>query len=447
MSSTYAKKVPVIIAEMEQKREDDDKERQADPTEQPPDKVVYLYPFEGGGIVMTDTPIEDEPEAPVVESRELETDQRPLPRKAPPYFLHFVLLLLLFLVLDSADTNLTALFSPTANVTVSPQTQALTTTATFPIGAGPGEVQGRVLPALTISQSQTVQATGRGHQDARAASGTLIFFNGAFSPQTINAGTVYTGRSGVQVATDQTVTIPAARPPYLGQASVTAHAVNPGSGGNIQTGDIRITTATVQVKNSQFQNGQDARDFSFVTASDLRQAINALTSQVQGSELGALSGQLHTGETLTSPQCTSAFTSSHRAGEEAQSVQVTVSVTCKALAYDLNSLQSAALRFVQGRLTKLNSHYQLIGTIQVTLRSTTLQQGSATVDTAIHGVWVYQLDECAIKSLVAGKSRFTAIQILQKLPGVQSISLSGIVDNSELPTDLSHIHIFILVQE
>ena len=84
MSSTYAKKVPVIIAEMEQKREEDDKERQADPTEQPPDKVVYLYPFEGGGIVMTDTPIEDEPEAPVVESRELETDQRPLPRKAPP---------------------------------------------------------------------------------------------------------------------------------------------------------------------------------------------------------------------------------------------------------------------------------------------------------------------------------------------------------------------------
>jgi hypothetical protein len=217
MSSTYAKKVPAIIAEMQQKREDDDKGRQADPTVQPPDKVIYLYPFEGGGIVMTHTPIEDEPEAPVVESRELETDQRPLPRKDPPYFLHFALLLLLFLVLDSADTNLTALFSPMANITVSPQTQALTTTATFPIGAGPREVQGRVLPALTISQSQTVQATGRGHQDARAAAGTLIFFNGAFSPHTINAGTVYTGRSGVQVATDQTVTIPAASPPYLVQ--------------------------------------------------------------------------------------------------------------------------------------------------------------------------------------------------------------------------------------
>src|SRR5207237_9532180 len=112
------------------------------------------------------------------------------------------------------------------------QTQAQTTSATLPIRAVPGELQRRLPPALTSSQSPTVQATGRGHQDARAASGTLIFYNGAFSPQTINAGTVYTGSSGVQVATDQTVTIPAASPPYLGQASITAHAVNPGSSGN-----------------------------------------------------------------------------------------------------------------------------------------------------------------------------------------------------------------------
>jgi hypothetical protein len=446
MSSTYAKKVPVIIAEMEQEREDDDKRRQADPTGQPPDKVVYLYPFEGGGIVMTHIPIEDEPEAPVVESRELETDQRPLPRKDPPYFLHFVLLLLLFLVLDSADANLTALFSPTANITVSPQTQALTTTTTFPIGAGPGEVQGRVLPALTISQSQTVQATGRGHQDARAAAGTLIFFNGAFSPQTINAGTVYTGRSGVQVATDQTVTIPAASPPYLGQASVTAHAVNPGSGGNIQAEDIRITTATVQVKNSQFQNGQDARDFSFVTTSDLRQAIYALTSQVQQSEQGALSSQLHTGETLTTPQCTGAFTSSHRAGEEAASAQVTVSQTCMAVAYDLNSLQQAALRFGQGRLAKPRSHYRLIGSIRVTVRSSAMQTSSPTVTAILHGIWVYQINERAIKTLVAGKPRLQAIRLVSKLPGVQTLSISGISDNQPLPEDLSRIHLLIIVE-
>ena len=44
-SSKYAQKVPVIIAEMEEGRQEDDRERQADSTEQPPDKVVYLYPF------------------------------------------------------------------------------------------------------------------------------------------------------------------------------------------------------------------------------------------------------------------------------------------------------------------------------------------------------------------------------------------------------------------
>ena len=75
-----------------------------------------------------------------------------------------------------------------------------------------------------------------------------------------------------------------------------------------------------------------------------------------------------------------------------------------------------------------------------------MQQGSATVSAAIHGVWVYQLNEREIKSLVAGKPRLAAIQLLSKLPSVQRITIAGISDNSLLPDDLSHIHILILVE-
>lgn len=447
-SSKYARQVPTILAETEQERERDDK--QPDQDEQEPEKVVYIYPLEGGGVVFTETPIEEDESAPrIVESGEPETDQRPIQRKDPPYFLHFVLLLLLFICLDSADTTLTALFTPTATITVIPQQQALTTSATFPIGTGPGDVTGRVLPVLTLSQSQTEQATGRGRQDARPASGTLTFYNGSFSSQTIEAGTVYTGSDGVQVATDQTVTVPAAipgNPPQFGQAFVSAHAIQTGANGNIQAGDISVTTSTLQVKNSQFQNGQDARDFTYVTKSDLQQAIYALTSQVQLSEQGALSGQLQQGEALSILPCKPSAISNHQSGEEARSVTVTVSARCRGVAYEENSLQRAALQLVHSRLTHLNTHYQLIGAIQITQRATTLQNGSATLTASLHGVWVYQMNKAQIKTLVAGKPRLAAIQLLSKLPGVQKVSIAGISENSPLPDDLSHIHLLIYVE-
>lgn len=441
-SSKYVSAVPDILAEMEQERERDDKQPDQDGE---PEKVLYFYPLEGGGIVMTETPIEeDEPAAPKVVSAEMETDQHPTQRKDPPYFLHFLLLLLLFVCLDSADTMLTALFTPTATITIIPQIQALTTTATFPIGTG--NVQGRVLPELTLSQSLTEQATGKSHQDARSASGTLTFYNGPFAAQTINAGTVYTGADGIQVATDQTITIAAANPPYVGEATVSASAIHAGASGNIHTGDISITTANLQVRNSQFSGGQDARDFTTVTRGDIQHATSALIPMLLQSEQGALSVQLKPEETLTTPQCTPGVFSNHKSGDEAVSVQVTVSETCKAVAYSQQSLQQAALELVHSRLTHLNTNYQLIGPIQITLHATVMQQSSATVSAAIHGIWVYKVNEAQVKTLVKGKPRPQAILLLSLLPGVQRVSIAGISDNSPLPDDLSHIHLLIFVE-
>lgn len=449
-SSKDARQVPAILAEMEQERERDDK--QPGQGEQVPERVVYIYPLEGGGVVFTETPIdEDEPAAPNVVGAEPETDQRPITRKGPPYCLHFLLLLLLFVGLNSADTMLTALFPPTATITIIPRQQALTTTATFPIG--PGDVTGRVLSALTLSQSQTVQATGRGHQDARSATGTLTFYNGQLQSVTIRAGSTFTGGNGVQIVTDETATIPAAdpttNPPTFGHVPVSAHVVQPGRSGNIPAYAINgsCCAASVVVKNlAPFANGQDARDFTYVTRGDIQHVTSALTPLILQSEQGALSAQLHPGETLATPQCTPGVFSNHKNGDEAASAQVTVTETCKAAAYGTRSLQQAALRFVHVKLTNLHTHYQLIGSIQITIHSTAMQQGIATVSATIHGVWVYKLNEMQIKSLVAGKPRLAAIRLLSKLPSVQRITIAGISDNSLLPDDLSLIHILILVE-
>jgi len=456
-TSQYVRAVPAIVADMQRAREEaDDQPQQPDQQDEPGSGAVekmFVYRTDTGGWLLSPTKIQEreqdlpleedeQPRPPIIDSQKLETDQRPTTRRQSPYFLHFLLILFIFIGLDNLDTVF-AQFAPTASVIITPVVKTITTNATFPIGTGPGAVHGRVLPALTLSQAQTVAATGKGHQDATHAGGNLLFFNGSFAPQTIDAGTVYTGLDGVQVVTDQTISIAAAYPPYVGQATVSATAIRSGANGNIQAGDISITTATLQVRNSQFSGGQDARDFTFVTKGDIQQETHALTLLLLQSEQGALSGQLQPGETLTTPTCTPGVISSKHSGDEAASVEVTVSETCRAIAYRQQSLRAAAAKLVGGKLTHPNMRYQLVGTIQITVRSVSIQNGNPTLTATLHGVGVYQINESQMKTLAAGKPRLTAIQLLQKLPGVQTVSITGISDKQQLPTDAAHIHLSI----
>ena len=444
MQSQYAKQVPAILAAMEKGREEDEKTARQEETGEP--EIIHVYPLEGGGLVFTKNPIEDEPEPPIVESTEPKTDQRPVWRKGPPHFFYFLLILLLFLLLDSADTALVALFTPTATITVIPEAEAITTTATFPIGTSSNDVQGRVLPALTVTQSLTVPATGRGHQDAKAATGIVTFYNGLSTVQSVAPGTVLTGQDGISVLTDEAAIIPPANPPSLGETSVTAHAIQPGASGNIQAEDINRTLSTgLFAKNTApFRGGQNERAFTYVTQGDIQQAISVLTPHLLQSEQAALSAQLQPGETLAAPTCTTPGALSNRkSGDEATEVKVTVSETCMAAVYNPQSLQKAGIKQLSTKVSK--QQYSLAGTIQITVRSVTIQPGSATLTAMLHGVWVYQINEPQIQNLVAGKKRLDAIRLLSAMPGVEHASIAGITDNQFLPEDAAHIHLLILL--
>jgi hypothetical protein len=329
---------------------------------------------------------------------------------------------------------------PIATVTIIPKSQTVTMTGTLQLG--------RVLQPLTISQSQTVSTTGKGHQDAKAASGFITFYNGQFQSVTIAAGTILTGASGTQVVTDQDATIQAANPPIFGQVTVSAHVINPGIRGNIPAYDINqaCCAASVLAKNTQpFTGGQDERDFQTVTKQDISSVVTPLKTAVAQSVNGAFQGQLKPDEALTTPQCTPSVFSNHKIGDEAASVQASVSETCKVIAYSQQSLQTAASQVMHATLVYLRTPYQLIGPIQTTVRSVSMQNGKPILTATIHGVWVYQVNEGHIKTLVVGKHKLTAIQLLLRLPGVQRVSIDGISDNSLLPDDLSFIHVLIFV--
>jgi len=444
MNSPYANDMKDILAALQERGD----EQQNPLPDEEKVNTVYIYPTSEGGLLFTPTRIEgDEDPQPrtIVESEE-ETPQpaaQPTKRGEPPHILYFVLILLLFLFLDSADTTLTALMTPTATITITPQVKTITLTATMQLG--------KLLSPITLSESQTVPTTGHGHQDAKAATGTVTFYNGLFTQQFITQGTEFTSSDGVNIVTTQPAYIPAGNPNTgYGTVTVTAQAVYVGANGNINAGDVNTTINNgLLVKNNQFSGGQNERDFSIVTKSDTDTAAATLKAKVTASMTAALQGQLMPGESIQPTPCTPTVAANHQIGDEAETLEVTVSKTCNAIAYDTKELDTQATHLLTTQATKqLGQGYTVYGNVQVTVtKATTTNKTVVLLSFTTQATYLYQLNANAqqrIVTLIAGKPRETALDQLARLPGIQHASISGISDNQPIPDDLTHIHLLIV---
>ncbi len=403
-------------------------------------ETIHVYPVEGGGLLFTTTPLEEgddqgedqeiiiDSEAPPSEARDPAAPAREGGRL---YALHVVLLVLLFFALDNADPALASLFTPTAIVTITPTVQSITLQSTMP---------GKPLQPVTLRENETVPATGHGHQNATRATGTLTFYNAAFTPRTVAAGTVFTGNDGVQVVTDATVTIAANNPPSDGIARVPAHAVQPGAQGNIPLLDINgVFVDGLYAKNlAAFNGGQDARDYKVVTQADQDGAAATLKAKLTPAMDAALQGQLSPAEQMLRVPCSPTLATDHRPGQEAAQLHVTLLETCTAIAYDPQTLRETA----QQRLTaQAPEGYKLYAEVRVTQVHAA---GQRNVSFTSQGSYVYQVGEQGLKALLAGKPRTTALRLLAGLPGIHTASISGIEDNQPLP-DPGHIQLHIIL--
>jgi hypothetical protein len=358
------------------------------------------------------------------------------PQKPQPYWLLIPFTILCCMVFVAAS-SLLPLFSPSATITIIPASRNLSITTSI-------QVHGSVLPALTLSQSQTIQATGKRHQNATQAHGTITLYNGQFFRQTIAAGTMLTGADGVQVITDQPASIPAGNPPSYGQVSVTAHAIRTGAQGNSQAYDINqaCCTTSVLAKNTEpFTGGAEARDFTIVTREDIQRIATSLTATLTTSEQAALQAQLIPGEGLSTLLCSNVLHSDHQIGDEALQVTVTVSRTCTAVVYNTAALEDKALQLLtQAATQQLGTAYRLIGTMQVRiLHPTRIDQrrGLATIAVRVDAAYVYLLSQSEthhLAILIAGKTKRQAQHILLAEPGIQGVTIQA-ANTTTLPTD------------
>ncbi len=319
------------------------------------------------------------------------------------------------------------------------------------------QVHGRQLPPLTLSQSTTVPATGKRHQDATRATGPITFYNGLLSLQTIAAGTLLTGADGVEIITDQAARIPPASnttPPTFGQVTVAAHTVQPGAKRNIPPYDINGSCcgASILVKNaSAFTGGQNARDYTVVTGGDMTHAVTSLKTTLTKSDQAALHAQIYSSEALITAPCTQATTADHRIGEEAKEATMTVSETCTSIAYDAHQVDADVTQWLMSQgTTKLGATYTPLGEVQVRIIQARMihpRQGVAGMVVQATGTWAYQITppmQNHLLLLVAGMKTQQAKATLLTCPGIAAVQITVKGGNQTLPQDPKAIRILVL---
>lgn len=406
------------------------------------EEVIQVHHYPNAIVIIKEPGKSTSTNIPIVDSTPKDAQESQALQVVP----YLTVGIFIFLILSSILFQLYILFNPPiATLTIFPISKPITLTGTLQLG--------RILNPITLSQSQTVPTTGKGHQDAHNATGELIFYNGQSTEQTIAVGTIFTGADGIQVATDQTAIIPPASPPQFGEVAVSAHAVSTGSAGNIAAGDINTTIAiAIFAKNiAAFHGGADERNFQTVAKTDIDTTAATLKPTLAQSMQGAITGQLKNGEQFTALPCSPTVTSDHQPGAEATQVKVMVSETCSAVAYNGAALQSKATDLLDHQAAKkLGSGYSILGYPQITVTQATSNHTSPPLVFIIfhaQGTWIYALSEKAqehIKSLIVGKTKQEALRILESQPGInQAVIAWG--DDTKLPKSSRYIHISLFI--
>ena len=312
-------------------------------------------------------------------------------------------------------------------------------------------LQMRLISYTTPESSLQVAATGQGTEGVTEATGTLTFSqstgNFTIYAQTFsdNSGIGLTIDSSFNLSPGQTVTM-------------FAHASVPGTVGNVPVDDINGTfngTAggTIYIENtSPFTGGTD-RSYSVVQQSDIDDATNTLVTQLTSDAQAPMQQQLHTNEAFADNgmQCTPHTKANHQANDRASDVTVTVSLTCKAEAYDVQAARSMATDWFKSDATsQLGTHYALVGDMVIGTPQvlTPDVHGTVTIVFVAQGTWTYQFSETQkqqLAQLIAGKPLADARALLLKQAGVKKI---GIITaggwGSALPTSPNDIKFNVL---
>ena len=347
---------------------------------------------------------------------------------------------------------------PQATITVIPR--AVARQATISITAVTGRASASQVAARWLSVAQTTpaalaRATGSGQTAASPSQGTLYFYNGGPTTQTIPAQTALTGTDGITVVTSAPLTLPAGNPPNsYGTGLVQAQSVQTGSQANIAAGDIGglCCASGVSVKNGSFAGAADAQSFPVLKQSDIDSAAHSLSQGLLQKGQHLIEGQVPANQQLAAPpQCSLVVHTADAAGSHVAQTSISVSLTCSGEAFDRAAAQRLATSlFTQQGSQQLGAHYRLVSRIRTAISRVGVsdaQLGTLAILVQTQGTWAYQFgpdERLQLAHRIEGKSIEDALTLLAGEPGVQHLSIQVSAGAVSIPVDASRITFVIL---
>jgi hypothetical protein len=310
-------------------------------------------------------------------------------------------------------------------------------------GIDPGAATsgGIVIPGqqveFTLSRSSSAPATGQTIIPDESASGEVVLRNPTDSAVTIEAGTAFTGFSGVSYTFPDAVEVPAASNGQPGETTATIQASEGGEAGNAATGML-----TGQLPNGIYYSNRLA-DVSGGTQKTIttvsQQDIDQLTAEIDNELLALattteLDGGLLLVPSTVQPVTTdgtatpdaSGYSFSQQVGDEAEEVSVDATVTFTATAYDPTALTDQAIPQLEAEVSG-NATFDPATVTVNTPAETGNENGVFSLLATVTGDAVPTLDEAtqnALADQLAGNSQSENEQILTNLDYVESFTVS-----------------------
>jgi hypothetical protein len=253
---------------------------------------------------------------------------------------------------------------PQAVVMIVPRTAPVASAVMFDVTRNGQPIDEQAAFALTPEERQievvwegTAPVTGVRIEPDGTASSAIELRNASAESLPVEAGTTVTTETGVVFAFTETITVPAAdfatgRP---GAATGTVQAVQPGSGGNVGTGEIggRLPNGVYFSNRMQPAAGGSDKEFPIVAQEDLDALRAAANSAAPDLAADAIAQDQPGAEILLSSATVSGQEDAfdHQAGEDAAEISLRSTLTVDVLTFDGEAARVKYEQILAGDLT------------------------------------------------------------------------------------------------
>jgi hypothetical protein len=253
---------------------------------------------------------------------------------------------------------------PQAVVAIVPRTAPVAGAVLFDVTNDGQPIDERAAFALTPEERQievvwegTAPVTGVRVEPDGTASSAIELRNATVEPLSVEAGTTVATETGAEFAFSETVSVPAADPATgrPGAATGTVQAVQPGSGGNVGTGEIggRLPNGVYYSNRMQPAAGGSDKEFPVVAQEDLDGLRAAATSAAPELAAEAIARDQLGAEILLSSARVSEQEAvfDHQAGEDAAQISLRSTLTVDVLTFDGEAARAEYEQILADRLS------------------------------------------------------------------------------------------------